>query len=259
MSQTTSPSAAEQLSDRLEAGTERLLRETTDGEPSDSLSATAAELWDVVEEVEDLLETIDLENLPDVVETSALPDLLELDGLPDAIREKDLDQVLDLSTIRRAVNLHELWNTVDLVDFQRELRQLKAELEDVVGPDALDSSGDSEAAAEVRSFIDEIKPDAADAAIQQKAKKAAKTARNGVIEGHSKFETLYESKQRGSGYAGRKPVSNNPTAVSSVPYGPLPAGISTRVSTVPGNVRGAKVNALPRIYGRRWKTARRPR
>ncbi|WP_339102261.1 hypothetical protein [Haloterrigena salinisoli] len=259
MSQTTSPSAAEQLSDRIKAGTARLVRETADDESSDSLSATAAELWDVLEEVDDLLGTIDLENLPDVIEASALSDLLDRDELPAAIREGDPDRALDLSTIRRAVNLRELWNTVDLVDFRRELRQLEAELEDVVGPDLLDSSGDSEAAAEVRSFVDEVKPDATDAALQQQAKAAAKAARRGVLEGHSKFETLYESTGRDTGYAGRRPVSNNPTAVSSVPYGPLPAGVSARVSTVPRNVRGAKVDALPRIYGRRWKTARRPR
>ncbi|THE63912.1 hypothetical protein D8Y22_16465 [Salinadaptatus halalkaliphilus] len=46
----------------------------------------------------------------------------------------------------------------------------------------------------------------------------------------------------------------NPTAVSLVPHGPLPASASTRISTVPQNVHGAAVDALPRIYGRRWKT-----
>ena len=252
MSQASSPSAVDQLSDQLKAGTERLLRETA-GESDDSLSATAAELWDVLEEIDDLLGTIDLEKLPDVVDLSALPDFVELDDLPEAIREKDPDRMLDLGTIRHAIDLHELWNTVDLVDFGRELRQLKAELEDVVDPDLLDSSGDSETAADVRAFVDDVKPEATNAALQQQAKTAAKTARKGVIEGHSKFETLYESTGRGTGYEGRRPVSKNPTAVSSVPYGPLSAGISTRVSTVPRNVRGAKVDALPRIYGRRWR------
>ncbi|WP_137289248.1 hypothetical protein [Natronorubrum halophilum] len=256
MTQTTSQSPVEQLSTRLKAGTARLLEETATDASDEALSATAAELWDVVEEVEDLFGTIDLEKLPDVVEVSALPDLLDLDELPEAIRERDPDLALDLSTIRHVIHLRELWNTVDVVDFQKELRQLKDELEDVVGPDLLDSSGDSEAAADVESFVDDVKADASDAALQQQAKKAAKTARKGVLEGHSKFEELYESKQRGSGYAGRRPVSNNPTAVSSVPSGPLPASVSTRVSTVPSNVRGAKVDALPRIYGRRWKTAR---
>ncbi|WP_265108754.1 hypothetical protein [Halosolutus halophilus] len=253
MSQATSPTNFEQLSDQIKAGIERLFRET-DGDGSDeTLSSTAKELWDVVEEVEDLLDTIDLERLPDVVEVSALPDLVNLEELPNAIREKDPDLALDFSTIRHAIKLRELWNTVDLVDFQRELRQLKAEVEDVVGPDALGSSGDSRAAAEIRKFGEEEKGNATNAAIQQEVKEGAKTARKGVIEGHSKFEDLYESTQRGPGYLGRKPISKNPTAVSTLPYGPLPASVSTRVSTVPQSVRQARVDALPRIYAHRWR------
>ncbi|PCR92390.1 hypothetical protein [Natrinema ejinorense] len=256
MSQTSSSTSVEQLLARITAGTERLLQEATpDG--SDETRATIAELLDVVEEVDDLLETIDFERLPDAVEVSALPDLVKLDGVPNAIREHDPDLALDLSAIRDVIHLRGLWNAVDLVDFLRELRQLKSELEDVLGPDAFGSSGDSEAAAEIRKFADEVKPDATNAALQQEAKEGAKAARKGVIDGHSKFEDLYESTQRGPGYAGRKPVSNNPTAVSSVPYGPLPASVSTRVSTVPTSVRHAKIDALPRIYSRRWKTAGR--
>ncbi|WP_306053092.1 hypothetical protein [Natronococcus wangiae] len=258
MSHATSSDTLEQLSDQLRAGTERLLQETDDAS-EERLSTTAAELWDVVEEFEDLLETVDLEKLPDVVEVSALPELLEVEELPDAIREHDPDRALDLSAIRHAIKLRELWNSVDLVDFAKESRQLKAELEDVVGPDAFDSSDDSEAAAEVKKFVDEVTPDAKNAAIQQEVKEASTAARKAVLEGHSKFEELYESNQRGSGYAGRRPVSNNPTAVSTVPYGPLPASASTRVSTVPTNVRQARVDAPPRIYSRRWKGAsRRP-
>lgn len=259
MSQTTSPTDVERLAERITAGAERLLRETATDGSDDALAATAAELRDVVAEVDDLLETIDFESLPDAVDASALPGLVELEQLPNAIREKDLDRTLDLSTIRDAIELRELWNTVDLVDFQRELRELQRELEDVVGSDALEASGDSEARTEIRDFVDDVKPDATNAALQQEAKKAAKAARTGVVDAHSKFEEIYESTQRGPGYAGRKPVSNNPTAVSSVPYGPLPASVSTRVSTVPTNVRQAPVDALPRLYGRRWKTAARPR
>ncbi|MBZ6495475.1 hypothetical protein [Natrinema longum] len=192
MSQTSSSTSVEQLLDRITAGTERLLQEAApDG--SDETRATIAELLDVVEEVDDLLETIDFERLPDAVDVSALPDLVGRDGFANAVREREPDLALDLSTIRDVIELRGLWNTVDIADFLRELRQLETELEDVVGP----------------------------------------------------------------GYAGRKPVSNNPTAVSSVPYGPLPASVSTRVSTVPTNVRHAKVDALPRIYSRRWTTAGR--
>lgn len=258
MSGTASSIDVEQLLDRLTAGTVRLLSETA-ADGSDETRAAIADLIDVVEAIDALLDAIDLEALPDVFEVSALPALVDLGELPTAVRERDPDTALDLSTIRDVVDSRALWNAVDLVDFVRGVRRLEREFEDVVGPGALESSGDSAAAAEIRSFVAELKPDATNAALQQETTAAARAAREGVIDGHSKFEELYESKQRGSGYAGRRPVSKNPTAVSSVPYGPLPASISTRVSTVPGRVRGAKIDALPRIYSRRWKTAGRPR
>ena len=253
MSQAQFPAAIEQLSERIEAGRERLLREADDDGSNEALSATALELWDVVEEVDDLLGTIDLERLPDVVEVSALPELVDFSELPNAIRESDPDLTLDLSTIRHVIKLRELWNTVDLVEFGKEARQLRAELEDVVDLDALESAGGSEAATEIETFVEEEKGNATNAAIQQEAKAAAETARKGVVDGHAKFEELYAATQREPGYAGRQPVSKNPTAVSTLPYGPLPASISTRVSTVPAAVRRAKVDPIPRIYARRWR------
>ncbi|WP_226480514.1 hypothetical protein [Natrinema amylolyticum] len=256
MSRDTSPTSAEQFVARITDGTERLLREAA-ADGSDERRAVITELLDVVAEVEDLLETTDLERLPAAVDVSELPGLVRLDELPNAMRDRDPDLAVDLSTIGDVIELRELWNTVDIADFLRELRQLRTELEDVVSPDAFETSGDSEAAAEIRRFVDDVTPEATNAALQQEAKEAARTARKGVVEAHSTFEKLYESTGRGPGYAGRKPVSKNPTAVSSVPYGPLPDSVSTRVSTVPATVRHAKVDALPRIYGRRWKTAAR--
>ncbi|SEW13883.1 hypothetical protein [Natrinema salifodinae] len=256
MTSTSSSSAIDfsRLADRITTGTERLLRDVAVDADDERVAATAAELWDVVAEVDDLLGTVDLENLPAVVDSSALPDLVNPDGLPDAIAERDPDRVLDFKSIRNAIVLRELWNTVDLIDFQREARQLKAELEDVVGADALNSSGDSEAATEIKQVVDEVKGEATNVAFQQQAKEGAEAARRGVIEGHAKFESLYASSGRATGYAGRRPVSKNPTAVSSVPTGPLPAGVSARVSTVPTNVRQVAVDAPPRIYARRWRT-----
>lgn len=185
MTHAASPSAAERAFDRLETATERVLRNAADGD-DETLSATAAELLDVVAELEDVIGTADLARLPDAL---------------------------------------------------------------------AGAGGESQAAADLEAFVDEVKPRAKNAAIQQRAASGAEAARTAVVEGHAALEDLYESKQRGSGYAGRRPVSKNPTAVSSVPYGPLPAGISARVSTVPANVRGAAVDAPPRVYARRWRTA----
>lgn len=73
---------------------------------------------------------------------SALPDLVDRGGLPNAIREGNPSLALDLSTIGDGIKLRELWNTVDIADFLRELRQLETEREDGIGPDAFESSGD---------------------------------------------------------------------------------------------------------------------
>ncbi|RKD98344.1 hypothetical protein [Halopiger aswanensis] len=256
MNSAASPSTLEQLFDLLEPTTERLLRDA-DGESDETLSATAAELLDVVAALEDVLGTIDLERFPAAVDTAALVDLVDPAGIPAAIRERDLDLALDFGTIRRAIVLRELWNSVDLLAFRNETAQLRAELEDVVDLSALEGTGgESQAMADLEAFVDEITPDARRAAIQQQAIKGIEPARNAALEDHAALEDLYASKQRGTGYAGRRPVSKNPTAVSTVPYGPLPAGVSTRVSTVPANVRGTNVDPLPRVYARRWPGGR---
>jgi hypothetical protein len=243
------------LFERLAAGFERLLREIAEEASNEALAATATELWEVVTELEDVLETIDFEGLPDAVEVSALPDLVDVDELPSAISEADPDLALNLGELRRVIKLRALWNAVDLVDFSEESRQLSAELKDVLGPDAFESSGDSEAADDLESFTGEIRGEATNAAFQQELKKRIETGREAVIDAHATFEELYESTSQGTGYAGRKPSSNNPTAVSSMPVGPLPASVSTRVSTVPTDVRLANVDGFERVYGRRWRRA----
>ncbi|MFU8868991.1 hypothetical protein [Natronococcus sp.] len=251
------PTPLEQLFDRLANALEELLRSVAEDATDETLATTAAELWDVVTEFEDVIETVDLERLPDAVDGAALPDVLDLERLPDAVRDRDPKLALDLDALRRAIELRELWNTVDLVDFGRESEELRAELEDVLGPDAFESDDDSETAEELEEFTEEVKGEATNAAFQQEVRERLEPAREAVIDAHSTFEELYESHQRGSGYEGRRPTSNNPTAVSSMPVGPLPASVSTRVSTVPTDVRHAKVEAFPRVYGRRWRSARR--
>lgn len=251
------PTPLEQLFDRLATALEKLLRSVAEDATDETLATTAAELWDVVAEFEDVLETVDLERLSDAVDGAALPDVLDLERLPDAVRDRDPKLALDLDALRRAIELRELWNAVDLVDFGRESDELGTELEDVLGPDAFDSDDDSEAAEEFEAFTEDVKGEATNAAFQQEVRERIGPAREAVIDAHSTFEELYESHQRGSGYAGRRPTSNNPTAVSSMPVGPLPASVSTRVSTVPTDVRHAKVEAFPRVYGRRWRSARR--
>lgn len=252
---TTAPDL-DRLSGRVVAGTGRLLREIERDGTDARVSALAGELWDVTAEIETLLGAVDLERLPDAIDVAALVDA---DGVADAIRERDPDRALDLREIRRAVELRDLWNAVDLAEFRAASRRLSRELGDVVGPELSAAGGDSAAAADLRDFVDEIRPEAANAALQQQARERSARARRGVLAGHAALEALYVENGRSPAGVARSRASRNrnPTAVSLRPPGPLADGASARGSTVPPAVRGAKIGPLPRIYGRRWP-ARRP-
>lgn len=262
MSSTTIAPEIGRLSERVVAGTETLLGEIERDVADDRVSELAGELWDVTAEVEGLLETVDMEKVPSVIDAEALSELIDPDGIPAAIREHDPDLVLDLGGVRRAIELRELWNTVDLVAFRAASHRLRTELEDVVGShpenvlgsDVADSSGGSEAAADLREYVADVESEATTAAIQQQAKKRVKEARSGVVEAHESFEKLHVANQHQAESVGRRATSRNPTAVSLGPAGPLPDSVSARFSTVPVAVRHAKVDPLPRIYARRWHT-----
>ena len=250
---------AEKLSARVETGIDQLTRAIERGDSDGGLPEITAQIGDVVEEAGHLLETVDLESLPDAIDFEELPKLVDAEQLPTAISDHDLDAALDLRTIRHAIRLRELWNSVDLVEFAKAKEQLECELVDVVGKNAIHGSGNSKAKTEVRQFVEEIRPEGTNAAIQQQAQKGARKARRGVLKAHAEIEDLYEANQRTLGYVGRRTVSRNPTAVSLIPRGPVSDSASTRFSSVPTNVRGAKIDSLPRIYGRRWRTVGRDR
>jgi len=216
------------------------------------------ELLDVVESLDALLSTVDLEKLPDVVDVEVLPELVDADGIADAIRARDPDPMLDLSNLDAVVNERRLWNSIDLLEFAKAKRRLDQELADVLGEGAPVGNGaGSEALADVREYTSSLRPDAKEMLIQQEAQAKVAVAREGVVDAHERLEQLYESNETRSRTAARKRSGRNPTAVSMLPPGPLPDSVSTRLSTVPPGVPRTKIDPLPRIYGRRWRSAGR--
>ncbi|MFP9191628.1 hypothetical protein [Natronosalvus vescus] len=246
------------LSDRALVGATNLLRAIERDAPDERVSDLARELWEITDAADDLLETVNLGQLADSVHTDALSDLVKIDGIPRAIRDRDADAAFDLRDIRRAVELRELWNAVDLLEFRTASRRLAAEIEDVIGTDRLSGAvdSDSEAAADLEAFGDEIQAEAPNVALQQQAKKRMKLARRGVLEGHAALEEMYAENRRSPTAGSRRGLPRNPTAVSLHPTGPLPDSASTRYSSVPPVVRGAEIDPLPRVYGRRWAKMR---
>ena len=240
------------LRERIEAGIERVSSATDDEDAGDSLTAAASELLDVVEQIDTLIRTIDLDQLPDAIDLDALPDLVDFDHIVDAIRERDPDVALDLSNLEGVVDTQKLWNLVDLLEFARTKQRLDREVEDVVGEDA-DVGGDSEAVADVKEFAASLGPDAKQSLIHQEARAAVEVARDAVVAQHAAVARVYASnKER---FEASKGAGRNSTVVSLLPSGPLPDSVSTRLSTVPSRIPYTEVDALPRIYGRRWTDA----
>lgn len=241
---------------QIEAVLDRIGDEIERGDAEGTVSETARELWEVVEALEDLLRTIDVEALPDAVDLEELPDLVDVDELPAAIGEHDPDLALDLEKLRKVIKLKELWESVDLVEFWEAKQAFDEELDDVIGEGAPlegiagdgDAAGDSDAAAAVDGFVSDLESEATEAALRQQAAEAVSVGRKAAVKGHAAFERVYDENQERFGARSR-----NPTAVSLKPSGPLPDGASTRLSTLPSSVRHSDAVVFTPVYGYRWR------
>ncbi len=256
MSDATTTLDTDRLEEMTKAGIDRMKR-ATGGDPSGTSSIGAAkELFDVLESTDALLETIDLDRVPDAIEVDELPSLIDLEHLSDALEEHDPDLVFDLSNLKEVIDERALWESVDLLGAARAKRRLDDELEDVLGEDASNRVGtDSKAVADAKEYVTSLRPEATKAALQQEARKKAEVVQNAVIEQHERLEEVYEANKARLTPPTRRGVTRNPTAVSLLSSDPLPDSVSTRLSTVPSAVPYAKIDALPRIHGRRWKRA----
>lgn len=239
------------LREKIEAGIDRV-SPTSDEPTGQSLTDAASELLDVFEQIDALLRTIDLDQLPDAVDFDALPDLVDFERIMDAIRERDPDVGLDLSNLEGVVDTRELWNLVDLLEFAKTKQRLDRELEDVVGDDAK-VGADSEAAADVKAFASSLGSEAKQPLVQQEAKAAVEVARDAVVEQHATIARVYTSNKERFGKS--RGAERNSTSVSLLPAGPLPDSVSTRLSTIPSRIPYTEIDPIHRIYGRRWKEA----
>ena len=229
-------------------------RSPTDGESDTTLTGTAKELLDVLVATDVLLEAIDLDKLPEIVDVGELRTVVDLDRLSDAIRERDPDLAFDLSHLERVVDRRELWNALDVLEFANAKRTLDRELEDVVDAGAsIEVGTDSKAVADARAFVSSLRDEAKDALVQQEVRDRMEPLRGAVVEAHADAERIYASNRARFGTADERSVAGNATAVSLLPSGPLPNGVSTRLSTVREEVPYSVTDALPRIYGRRWR------
>lgn len=247
----------EQLVDRSADLDERLAalkRAIIEGDDETDIVEAADDLWDVLDETVDLLETIDFEEVPEAIDLNELSEEVDVEDVPEGLLNED-ETAIELDTVREAINLRELWDAVDLTDLREEKRELENAVDDVTG----DETEDEDDLLGMNNVLDsqganvQFDAEARQAAIQEKIEDAVEKFRSLLLETHDKLRVLYEANQEKLGQPGRQPDSRNPTATSTLPPGPIPDSASTRASTVPSQVKYSNVKNPRRIYGRRFE------
>ncbi|ADJ15739.1 hypothetical protein [Halalkalicoccus jeotgali] len=261
MSETETETDAEVASilDRLEEllpglvdGIEQLKTQIVEGSDDEEVIETAENIWEIVDEAEDVLDTIDLDELPDTIDLDELPDAIDAEEVPEAIADGDAHDAIDLSALKEAIELRELWEAVDLTDLREQKADLDDEIDDVTDGDSGDDGGvlDMDLGMGEGAHMS-FDPENRQEKIQQLIETAVQGFRTALLETHDKLRLLYEFNQEKLG--GND--SLNPTAVSTMPSGPLANSASTRHSTVPSQVKYSRAKNPRRIYGRRFENA----
>lgn len=251
MSQSESASGwdvLDEYTEEIQAGVRAVKQAVTD-EDDETLLDEATDLWEILDEFEDVLDTMDLSEVIEAIEFNDLPEAIDVEDVAEGMTDPD-ESAIDLTHLKEAVNLRELWNAMDLTEFVGEAAELDDAVDDVTdGDDGF-----------FENVVDgprlESDPSARQAYIQEMIAEAAEEFREVILASHGQFRRLYRENQERFGDPGRQPDSLNPTAYSTLPPGPLPDSVSTRTSTVPSRVRHSSADYQPeRIYGRRFVQA----
>lgn len=267
------------------------LDEFEDGELA-SLLGDVDTLARVAQETGELIEALDLTDLPEAVDGDELLEAIEVGEIPDALTEAetDADDVVDFTQVFTALDLLSAWDATDLTEIWEEKRELEDAVDDLdgdedagmvedaietvaeEGTDAIgDDDGDDEllgtemdmkeAAMEAFEKPDvEDDPEAYQVFIQQQALKGIDAFRDALLMTHGKFEKLYETNREKMRRQDTSPSSRNPTAASTIATNRREIGTSgTRHSTVPNQVKLSTAPTRKRIYGRRFEIERKRR
>lgn len=268
----------EEWIDRAEEALDRL-EEHVEGREIESTIETLHDLVEIADEAEDVLDEVDLTELPAAVEGDQLLEAIEAGDIPEAVSEGDATEMIDLRALMKAVQLRNLWNNVDVTELLDERGELAEEIdeytddhdeggmmetmEEAVSSDD-DSSGMKQKAKSAMTSDDDSEGgrDPVDMPsqeyqemIQTKAIEAVEEFREGVKNAHHKLKQFREKnrekmrRQHGETDAD----SRNPTAYSSLPTErPDIEGKSTHYSTVTQSVRHSTAPSLDRVYGNRY-------
>lgn len=260
----------EALVERAETDVIDFLQALLVDESIDDAEVALADLYEVAEEAEELLATVDLSEIPEAIDVSELPELIEAGDVPEAIASGDAGEAINVGALLDVVKLGSLWSSVDVREFWRNKREFEAALDDVTGDDGESDDGVLERMTEAFSSAtddedgdgidfddvsDEVSTDAAQAALQSGLQDAIDKFYDGLLKTHRRLDELRAINEERTGNVGQ-PDSRNPTAFSTLP-GPSSGsrGRGLQHSTVPRETKYSTTPNRERVYGTRFEKA----
>ncbi|SDC47814.1 hypothetical protein [Natrinema hispanicum] len=259
-----------------------------EGETVETVIGDVDTLVRVADELVELLNELDLSELPDAVDKEELLDAIDVGEIPDAIANDDgVSDVVEFTKLFDAIDLLNAWNATDLTDICQEKRELDDAVDDLadgndagmiedtvsdladdddgqlVGDDEALIETDMDAVSATKAALGDIDvaedPEAYQVAIQQQAMAGIDAFRTALLETHERFERLYEFNREKMRRQDTSTDSRNPTASSTIPTDRRDLGGGARYSTVPQDVKLSTAPSRKRIYGRRFELERERR
>ena len=264
-----------------------------DPEALEAVQGDIDTLTEVATKTSELVETLDLGELPEAVDAEALLAAIDAGEIPNALAddEKGASDVVEFTQLFRAIDLLNAWDATALTDIWETKRELDETIE-AAADEGEDASMVEETASTVadddgalaggedgllgEELLDDVdavegakaalgNPDPADdpeayqVFIQEQAMRGIDAFREALLETNAKFERLYEFNREKMRRQDTSANSRNPTAASTIVTDRRDLGGGARHATVPQQVTLSTAPSRKRIYGRRFEIERRKR
>ncbi|AGB16514.1 hypothetical protein Halru_1916 [Halovivax ruber XH-70] len=261
----------------LEAVTTAITDEVSES-PGTALQAVVT----ILQEAENVLEAIDVEELPEAIDGETISEAIDVGEIPDALRG---DESADAVSLRKVIQAIDLGRTLAAMDVNQvwEAKQSIEGATDDLGGDLSDGDDDGllggmldsadidgelvdtdlvdAAAEELKDDVDIESGDlsAYQAVIQQQAIEGVDAFRDALLSTHGTFERIVETNRELMRKQDRQPNSRNPTAVSTLPTGRADVASVPNYATMPRTIRHSDGPTRSHIYGDRFRREREKR
>jgi hypothetical protein len=165
-------------------------------ESFDDVTTAAENLWDVLDEGEDVLASLDTQEFLKTVDLTELPDVIELSNVPDAIERGKLRKALDLKALIQAINFREYWNSEEMQQLWKESQEFTDEVDDLTDDD---STNTAHALTDADDDTSELAAEATEGKLQSELMDNVEQFREQIKQARERLRTQIEESELGSG------------------------------------------------------------